>query len=188
MNALPFATLLVDPQTALLAGTIIPLVGIKLIRLQPELEGARAVRIGAMWGVMYTLGVSYMYFVHTDWMLGYLVEKEKVPLIPLWFIFLAANALCGAAGAAVSTHCIKNGSAALAVLSVLGAVAALGVVWIPHWDSYSHIGTYAEWKAGIAAPMPGPPSAALGLNIGGAITAVVSIALIVHTLRRAARA
>jgi hypothetical protein len=184
MNLLPLATLLVDPQTALIAGTILPLIMTRLIRQQPEVEFSRAVNIGAAWGVMYGLSVGYMYFNYADWMFAYLVDTTKFPLLPFYFVFLASLAFSGAAGAALTASLIRQDRTVLAYLTVLGAVLTLAVVWVPHWDSYSHMGTLAEWKAGTAPLMPGPPSAAMGMNVAGAIAAIFSVAVIVHTVRR----
>lgn len=188
MNLLALATLLVDPQTALLAGSIIPLVMTRLIRQQPEVEGKAAVRWGALWGLGYTLSVTYMYFNAADWMFGYLVDTRDFPLVPFWFVFLGGCVFSGAAGAAATTHFIKEGKMVAAGLCVVGAMVTLAVVWIPHWDSYSHIGTLAEWKAGTAPLSPGTGSSPFGLSLGGGLTTAYSIALLAYLIRKSLRA
>ena len=188
MNFLPLATLLVDPQTALIAGAILPLIMTRLIHQQPEVEVPRAIMIGASWGLMYGLSVGYMYFVYSDWMFGYLVDTTKFPVLPFYFVFLASLMFCGAAGAALTAHLIRNDKTVLAYGSALGAALTLAVVWIPHWDSYSHIGTLAEWKAGTAALMPGTGTAPMGLNGAGAIATIYSVMVIVLIAKRALKA
>lgn len=188
MNLLALATLLVDPQTALLAGTIVSLVMTRLIRQQPEVEGAAAVRWGALWGGGYTLSVTYMYFNASDWMFGYLVDTREFPLVPFWFVFFAACVFCGAAGAAATAHFIKCDRMAMAGLCVVGAMVTLAVVWVPHWNSYSHIGTLAQWKAGTAPLMPGEGNAPFGFNLATILAVGLSVPLLVHLIRKSLRA
>jgi hypothetical protein len=184
MNFLVLSTLLVDPQTGLIAGAVLPLIMTRLIRQQPEVEVGRAVMWGASWGAMYAVSVSYMYFVYADWMFGYLVDTSKFPLALFYPVFFLAVTFSGAAGAAATAYFIKENKMVLAFLSPLGAALTLAVVWIPHWDSYSHIGTLAEWKAGTAPLMPGTGTAPMGMNGAGAIATIYSVALIVHLVRR----
>lgn len=184
MNLLPLATILVDPQTALIAGAIIPVLMAKLIRLQPELESAKAVKLGAAWGAGYCVSVSYMYFTYSDWMFGYMLDTKDFPLVAFWPVFFGACAFSGAAAAAVGAYFVRTDRLPLAVLCVLGAVTALAVVWIPHWHSYSHIGTFAEYRAGTASPLPGTGTAPIGLNAAGALIAIPSVVMIVNIIRR----
>lgn len=184
MSSLLLATILVDPQTALIAGAIIPVLMVRLIRQQPEVESSRAVMLGAGWGAAYCVSVSYMYFAFSDWMFGYMLDTSDFPLVPFWFVFLAACAFSGAAAAAVGAYLVRTDRFPLAVLCVLGAIATLAVVWIPHWHSYSHIGTFAEYRAGTATPLPGPGTAPVGLNVAGALIAVPSVVMIVNIIRR----
>jgi hypothetical protein len=188
MNFLALSTLLVDPQTALIAGAILPLIMTRLIRQQPEVEFARAVKLGAAWGAMYGLSVSYMYFNYADWMFGYLVDTRGFPVRAFYPVFFLAVVFCGGAGAALTAFFIREKRTVLAYLSPVGAALTLAVVWVPHWDSYSHIGTLAEWRAGTAALLPGTGNAPIGLNVAGAIAAIYSVAMIVHLARRALKA
>lgn len=188
MNFLSLATLLVDPQTALIAGSILPLIMMRLIRQQPEVEFRRAVALGASWGFVYGLAVSYMYFNYADWMFAYFIDTTKFPLVPFYFVFLGSLTFCGGASAALGASLIRDGRTALAFLAVGGALLTLAVVQIPHFETYSHICSLAEWKAGTCAPMPGTGNAPMGLNIGFGITALYSVAVIVHTVRRVLKA
>ena len=188
MNFLVLSTLLVDPQTALIAGSILPLIMTRLIRQQPEVEFKRAVMLGASWGFVYGLAVSYMYFNYADWMFAYFVDTTTFPLVPFYFVFLASLTFCGGASAALGASLIRDDRFGLAVLAMVGAWLTLAVVQVPHWETYSHIGTLAEWKAGTAPAMPGAGTAPMGLNIGFGITAVYSVGVIVHLVRRALKA
>jgi hypothetical protein len=187
-HLIPFATVIIDAQSALIAGSIIPLVMTKLIRQQPEVEVPRAIGIGALWGFLYALSVSYMYFYWTDWMLAYLTDSRTFPVKSFYVIFVLACVFCGAAAAAVSAHLVQHYKMALAGLCVVGAILSWAIVFIPHFHSYTHIGTYDEYKAGTALAMPGPADAAFGLNLGGGFTALFSIILLTLLIRRSLRA
>lgn len=188
MTLLPLATLLVDPQTALIAGTIVPLIMTRLLRQQPEVEFPRAVMLGASWGLLYGLSVSYMYFNWSDWMFGYLVDTATFPLVPFYFVFLGSLTFCGGAGAALVASLLRDGKTPLAWAAMVGAWLTLLVVQVPHWDSYSHIGTLAEWKAGTAPLSPGVGTAPMGLGIAFGIIGVYSVVVIVSLARRALKA
>jgi hypothetical protein len=184
IHLLPFATVLIDAQTALFAGTIVPLIMIRLLRLQPERETPVAVGLGAAWGLLWSLSVTYMYFKFPDWMLGYVADSKTVPLVPIWFVFVLACVFSGAAGAAVGAFFVTRDKIFMAGLCVFGAFLTwLAVLW-PHAHGYSHVGTYAEYMAGKALPSPGPPEAAFGMMLSGLITAPPSIAMIVWIVKR----
>ena len=179
-----FSTILIDPQSSLLAGTILPLVAMKLIRRDPEKEFRRAVLLGGAWGLVYGLAVSTMYFTFSDWMFGYMLDTTTFPVPALWPLFIGANVLMGAAGAALSATMVRNGKTWGAALCVAGALCCLLTVWLPHMDNYQHVGSFAEYRAGTAAKFPGPAAAQFGMNLAGGITAVFSIGLIVWIVRR----
>jgi hypothetical protein len=187
-HLIPFATVIIDAQSALMAGSIIPLVMTRLIRQQPEVEVPRAIGIGALWGLLYAFSVSYMYFNWTDWMLAYLTDSRTFPVKSFYVLFVLACAFCGAAAAAVSAHLVQHYKMGLAALCVVGAILSWLIVLIPSFHGYSHIGTYDEYKAGTALALPGPPDAAFGLNLSGGMTAVFSIVLLVMLIRRSMRA
>lgn len=178
------ATVLIDVPTAMFAGTIIPLIMIRLLRLQPEVEAPRAVGLGAAWGLWYSLAVSYMYFKYPDWMLGYLADARTLPLVPIWIVFVLACLFAGAAGAAIGTFFVQRNQVLLAALCVLGSAATYFAIFIPHFHGYTHIGTFEEYRAGVAMASPGPPDAQFGMTMGGVLTAIPSIAMIVVIIRR----
>ena len=184
MTPLLLSTILVDPQTSLLAGSIIPLVAMKLIRREPQKEYGRALMMGASWGLVYGLAVSAAYFKLSDWMFGYTVDTTTFPVVALWPLFLGANVLSGVAGAAATATAIRSGKIWVAGLCVIGALCCLLTVWLPHMDGYSHIGTFAEYRAGTAAKFPGPPDAQSVLNLATGIMVVFSVGLIAWIVRR----
>ncbi len=181
------STILIDPQSSLLAGTILPLLAMRLIRREPEKEYTRAVLLGGAWGLVYGLAVSTMYFRYSDWMFGYMLDTRAFPVAALWPVFLAANVLSGAAGAAASASAIRSGKVWAAALCVVGSLSCLLTVMLPHWHGYTHIGTLAEYTAGTAPQLPGTPDAQWGLNLAGAITTVFSLAVIAWIVRASLR-
>lgn len=188
MNFIALATILIDPQSALIAGAVVPVLMVKLIRLQPEVESSNAIKIGAAWGAGYAVAVSYMYFNYPDWMFGYMLDTTTFPVKAFWPVFLAACTFSGAASAGVGAYLVRNDRLGMAVLCILASIATLLVVWIPHSHGYMHVGTFAEYRAGTAAAFPGPPSAQFGMNLAGGLIGVPSVLMIVFIIRKSLRA
>jgi hypothetical protein len=150
----PLATVLLDPPTALVVGGVIALASPALILRDPSLHLLRTALLGGAWGVFYGLCVGYEFFVYPDWMLAYLKDAREVALVPTFLAFLVALGVNGAAGAAVVGTLLWRRKTALAWGFTVAATLALGLIFYLHWPTYTRVGTYAEYLAGAAEPLP----------------------------------
>ncbi len=182
------STVVLDPPTALLAGSVVALVSARLISLQPDRELMRTTAWGAAWGAFYACCVGYMFFTQPDWMLAYLKDAREVSLLPAFLIFAVLCAAFGAFGGAATGALLHLGRRPLAFALTSLAAATVGAIFWLQWSQYFLIGTFEEFYSGNAVPLPQHAQAQMGMNLAGGLTAAGSIALIVLRLVQTKRA
>jgi hypothetical protein len=175
---LPLGTVILDPATAFIFGSVFALVSIGLLRRAPEQELPRTAAIGAAWGVWYGLCVSYFLFTQPDWMLAYLRDMSGASPWPVLVGFLLVLALFGAAGALAAGYFFARGRfVAGALVIAFALVNQFGLMWL-QWEQYIHIGTYAEFVAGQATPLVEHATMQRAMNVATLAAAGVAFALL----------
>jgi hypothetical protein len=178
------ATVLIDPPTTFFAGGILALVSMKLIRTKGVDEVWRVAQLSAAWGLVYALSVGWHFFNRTDWMFFYAIDTSKLPLVPLFAIFVFVCVLWGAIGGlavAALIHLQKLGLAIMAfVAELLGFVLFLFITL----DQYQHVGTTKEYLAGTAKPLMEDAAWVTASNVSPALFGVAALVIIVTQVRR----
>jgi hypothetical protein len=140
-----FATVLLDPPTAMLVGSFIAFASFRQLLKNPEVEVKRTALLGAAWGAFYALSVGWMYFNYPDWMLVYLKDARTTPLLPAYPGFIAVCAVFGGLTAATGGTMVARRRWGLAVGVLLGAVLTLIACYWLSWDQYIHAGTFEQY-------------------------------------------
>jgi hypothetical protein len=181
------ATVILDPPTAFVAGCILGLISIPLIRRNGEVEVGRTGVFGAAWGVIYGLAVGWFFFARPDWMMAYLRDAASTSLPLAYALFMVALVAFGAAGGVASAWLVARGKILWSVLLTLASAVVLVSVFLLQWKQYVAVGTYAEFHAGTALPMVQSPQMQRALNLSTLGTATASIALLVVRFVRGRR-
>lgn len=181
------STVLLDPPTALLFGSVAALASSKLISRSPETEVWRTALIGGGWGGFYAVCVGYMYFNAPDWMLVYLKDARDVSLVPSFLGFAAVVALFGFLGALAGAELIARKRQNFAWLLVVGALGTLAACFWLQWAQYVVIGTRAEYLAGTATAFTASPFQG-AMNVVGGVSTIVSVAVLGLRWQRGRRA
>ncbi len=176
--ALPLATILLDPPTALLVGCGVSLFSLSLIRKRGAVEVTRSAAWGAAWGVVYALAVSWMYFVKTDWMFVYLMDTSRVPLVPTFLGFALTCAAFAAFGALALGHLLEQKRWWAAGLLFAGGVLMMGLLQVLGADQYLRLGTTREYLAGTAKLLQDDPEMLRMMSVSGALAAVPGFGLL----------
>jgi hypothetical protein len=125
-----------------------------------------------LFATIYALGVGWAAWRAPDWMLNYFVPVQElpVPLPVLHALFVLACWMGAAAGHVLTAVCLQRGWT-LRAATVLGSgVLMLAGLWGITLDSYMHVGTWAEYRAGAAVALPDSGIAA-GFNMLGVLFA-----------------
>ncbi len=181
---MPLATVLLDPPTALAVGSGLALVSYWLIRRHPDAEVLRVGAMGALWGGLYGLAVGWFFFRHPDWMLVYLIDAAKVPLVPAFIAFVLVCVAHGAFGALAVGTLLARGKKRFAWLVALGALGTLVAVSLLQGAQYAVVGTHAEYLAGTAPALPTVPGFTAGLIVSSIIAAGGAVLLLIVQLKR----
>jgi len=185
---MPLATIILDPPTTFLAGTIIALLGTKLIRKSGAVEVWKSAILAVIWSIVYGLAVGWMYFIRTDWMYVYLMDTSNVPLVPTYVAFVAIMMAFGLAGAVSVGHLVQNGRFWWAVGLTGMAVFTLVMIFVLTGPQYVLIGTTKEYWAGTARKLVEDPEAMRAINgitIGTVAGSLPILFLRIRDLRRA---
>lgn len=176
------STVILDPPSALLAGSVVALISFKLVVQKPEREVLRTGAYGALWGLLYGIAVGLPFFRYPDWMLVYLRDSSGTSLVLLYVLFVVTLVASGAAGGLGTAALVAQKKTALAVALCVGALATLGGAALLTSPQYSVVGTYAEYVAGKAVPLA---SSALPTTMGitSAIAVVGSLAMLAVRIR-----
>ncbi len=174
-----WATVILDPPTALLFGCAIALVSSRLLQRAPDAEIPRTALIGALWSLFYGLCVGWFYFVHPDWMFAYLKDSREVALVPSYVAFVLTLVANGAIGAYAGAVLLAKGRRALAFGLAAGALATLALFFWLQWKQYMLLGTYDEFHAGRAVPIQSVGAMQTAMNVSGALWGISAVALCV---------
>lgn len=163
MNVL--ATVILDPPSALVFGSVLAVLSFKKIRAEPAGAIRKTVVLTAGWSAWYGLCVAWFFFMRPDWMFVYLLDTAKVPLFPAFLVFWAALVGYGAMGALGAGLLIQQQKLQLAIA---GAVAAtlfyVGLTLISN-PAYVKVGSFADYTKGVAP----------GLETDGAMTTAMAV-------------
>lgn len=185
---MPLATIILDPPTTFLAGTIISLLGTKLIRKAGAVEVWKSAVLAVIWSAIYGLAVGWMYFVRPDWMFVYLMDTSKVPLLPTYLAFFVILLTFGFAGAVAGGHLVQNGKFGWAVALTALSVFTLVMIFVLTGPQYVAMGTTAEYWAGTARKLTDDAEAMRGVNgitLGMIVGSLPILFVRVRDLRRA---
>lgn len=182
------ATVILDPPTTFLAGTIIALLGTKLIRKSGSAEVWKSAVLAVIWSALYGLAVGWMYFIRTDWMYVYLLDTSGMPLLPTYLAFFVVMLTFGFAGAIAGGHLVQNGKFGWAVALTVLAVFTLVMIFVLTGPQYVAMGTTKEYWAGATKKLTEDPEAMQGVNgitIGMIAASLPILFFRIRDLRRA---
>jgi hypothetical protein len=185
------ATVILDPTTAMIGGAAVALFSAQLIHKNPQVELARTAMLGAVWGLWYGITVGWMYFNYTDWMLAYLVDAQKVSVIATYILFVAILVLHGMLAALGVSALVQRKQYIFAGAVLACVIVTNFVIMALQFDAYTHVGTYAEYWAHQAKPMPEVGGAQMGMTVAGILAAVPGLGMLAVRFvqgRKAARA
>ncbi|MBL8949501.1 MAG: hypothetical protein JNK82_01900 [Myxococcaceae bacterium] len=174
-----FSTVILDPATAMIGGAALALFSAQLIWAKPEVELKRTALLGAVWGGWWGLTVAYMYFNYTDWMLVYLVDAKTLSIPLTFFVFWVLLVMHGFLAALGVGALVLHRRIGLGVAVLVGLVATNFLLMALQGHAYAHIGTYAEYHAGLAKEVAQVPAAATGMTVAGLLAAPPPIIMVV---------
>jgi hypothetical protein len=172
------ATVILDPTTAMIGGAAVALFSAQLIQKNPQAEIGRTAMLGAAWGLWYGITVGWMYFNFPDWMLAYLVDAEKVSLVITYAVFVAILVLHGMLAALGVSALVQRKQYIFAGAVLACVIVTNFVIMGLQFDAYTHVGTYAEYWAHLAKPMPEVPRAQMGMTVAGILAAVPGLSML----------
>lgn len=165
-------TYIIDVPTAFIAGSLLAFVARRLLVARRPDPFGPSFQAALLFATVYSLGVSWAAWQAPDWMLNYFIPVDKLPLpLPLVHaFFVLACWLGGASGHVLTAVCLQRGWTGRAVAVLLSGAAMLLSLWGITFDSYLHVGTWAEYQAGTATMLP-DSHIALGFNLLGVLFA-----------------
>lgn len=140
-------------------------------------------------GVFWPIGV-YLMTVYPAWSWMYFVDPTAHPR---WVGYAATLAypISGVAGYALARAFIRAGRTSAAVAGCVASAAGfLSLVFVP-WHRFIYVGTFAEWAAGVAAPLLSDWRWIRDMVIIGTVFNVAALTVVVYNRRgrlRGARA
>jgi len=178
------ATVLLDPFTAALFGSLLAIASAGLVTRAPAVEVPRVARWAAVWGLLYSGCVGWFYFHYPDWMFAYLWDSRSVPLLPVYLLFalLVAGFATAAAlgGAALVLHGRRG--AAWGLLAFIAV--AHGAVWALQLKQYVQIGTLEEFLSGHARPFQPEGDLKWPMTLSTLVAATGAVALLARQFLR----
>ncbi len=177
-------TLIIDPPSMLMAGGITALISMKLISRGGLPELWHAAKIAMVFAGLFALSVAWPFFFRSDWMFCYLLDATKLPLAPLYVVFLlvcVGMALVGTLGVGLLLHLGKKG---LAWAATVGCAAGWGLSTLATADQYGKVGTTAQYLAGTAPKLPDDSNMFVAVNVITGVLVVGGVVLIVLQIRR----
>lgn len=185
---LVLSTVVIDPPTTLVVGSITALISMKLIARGGLPEVWRAAVISVAFSALYSIAVGWMFFFRPDWMFVYLLDTTTVPLVPLYAVFAFVCVGLGfvsALGVGLLVHLKK---VALAWAAAISCVATLGLLAFMTASQYAKVGTTAEWQAGAAKALTDDATMVVAMNVVTGVLVVGGVTLIVLQVRRTMKA
>jgi acyl-CoA reductase-like NAD-dependent aldehyde dehydrogenase len=126
---------------------LMTLVGTPLVRAG---RGAMVVRLATLWSAIFAATVVVMLGVFPGWMYAYFLPEAAVPPAAAAAPFFLAVVGAGWAGAFVTERLVRAGRMPGAIFCALAGMVLLVAIGIATSDAYLHVGTYAEYHAGLA--------------------------------------
>lgn len=178
-------TVPLDPPTAYGLAALLVVFGRRLVEAG---QGRRAFRAALAFTIFFAASVQVFLFRWPDWMYAYLVSAREVP--PAWVapFFFAAVVAAGAAGAAVSLQLLRAGRAGWALANAGAGIALWLAIQALTWEAYFHVGTWAQWQAGMAPHVSEVPAFGRAMTVAGLAQAAVGIGLVIHVVLAGRRA
>jgi hypothetical protein len=177
------ATVLIDPPTTLFAGGILALISWKLVKVDLA-EVWRVGQLSAAWGLAYGIGVGWWFFFRPDWMFVYTTDTSKLPLVPLYLLFLFICALWGGLGGLGVGLLVHLKKPALAVTAFASAILGWALFLFMTLDQYTHVGTRSEYLAGTAKALADDANWLMASNVSAVVCGIPAIGIIVLQVRR----
>ena len=112
------------------------------------------------------------------------VDTAKLPLGPLYVLFIFICAVWGALGGMGVAALILVKQTKLAALAFLGAFLGWGFFFLATFDQYQKVGTRAEYLAGTAKHIMDDTQWVIASNVAPAIFGVVAVGILVLQIRR----
>lgn len=162
------STVLLDPPSTLIFGSVLAVLSGKLIRKNPQAGLKKTVALAAGWSAWYGLCVGWFFFERPDWMFVYLLDTQKVPLVPAFLAFWFIVVLYGIFGALGTGLLMQQEKKGLAVLTAAGAVLSLGFIFAITLNAYTHVGTFAQYVKDAAPALDADASMKMAMNLSGA--------------------
>lgn len=178
------STVIIDPPTTLVVGSITALISMKLINRGGLPEVWRAAIISTIFSALYSLAVGWMFFFRPDWMFVYLVDTSTLPLVPLYLVFAFVCIGLGfvsALGVGLLFHLKKT---ALGWLSAISCVATLGLFAFMTAEQYAKLGTTKDYHAGVAKKLTEDPTMMIAMNVVTGVLVIGGVTLIVLQVKR----
>lgn len=180
------STVLLDPPSTLIFGSALAVLSGKLLRANPERALKKTAALAAGWSAWYGLCVGWFFFERPDWMFVYLLDSQKLPLVPAFLAFCAVLVAYGVFGALGTGILIQQGRRGFAVLTAVGAVLSMGFIFAITANAYTHVGTYAQYLKGEAPQIDADAAMKMAMNVsGGGI--VIGILVVLFLQFRKAR-
>lgn len=158
--------------TAFIAGSIFAFVGRRLLVARRPDPFGPSFLASLFFATIYAVGVGWAAWRAPDWMLNYFIPVQDlpVPLPVLHALFVLSCWLGAAAGHVLTAVCLQRGwTGRASMVLASGGLVLLGL-WGITLDSYMHVGTWAEYRAGDAVLLPESAIAA-GFNMLGVLFA-----------------
>ncbi|MEW5739836.1 MAG: hypothetical protein AB1938_12970 [Myxococcota bacterium] len=181
---LVLSTVVIDPPTTLVVGSVTALISMKLIARGGLPEVWRAAIFSVIFSALYAVAVGWMFFFRPDWMFVYLLDTSKVPLVPLYLVFAFVCVGLGfvsALGVGLLFHLKKP---ALAWASALSCIATLGLLAFMTASQYAKVGTLQEYQAGVAKALTEDSTMVVAMNVVTGVLVVGGVTLIALQVRR----
>lgn len=170
------ATVVIDPPSVVALGAIFTLFAARSIAAGSPLR--RSVLTGAFVGGWMGLCFGNHAFKYPAWMLCYLVDPKDLPTAVWYPIFLAVMTGCGALGAYLAHRFIAQGRKR----DALALAAAMLILWLALFGvtlkRYLVIGTFDEFRRGVAQPLGVQPDVIRQFNLVTALTAAPLLSLL----------
>jgi hypothetical protein len=162
------STVLLDPPTTLIFGSALAVLSGKLIRAHPQAGLKKVVTLAAGWSAWYGLCVGWFFFERPDWMFVYLLDTQKVPLVPAFLAFWLIVTLYGVFGALGTGLLIQQQKNGLALVTAAGAVLSFGFIFAISLNAYTHVGTFAQYVKDAAPALDADASMKRAMNLSSA--------------------
>lgn len=159
------STVLLDPPSTLIFGSALALLAGKRIRAGAEGALMKTALISTVWSAWYGVCVGWFFFQRPDWMFVYLLDTQKVPLVPAFLVFWLVVTVYGIFGAVCTGWLMQQQKTGLAILTVVGAVLSMAFIAATTANAYAHVGTFAQYMKGEAPMLTEDATMKMAMNL-----------------------